>query len=75
MGKHSTVRSIVPGAEYKFLSAIDRGMHEGVQRALAEHKRAGRSIVIERDGEIVEIPAEDIVVDPEFADPPLRQAR
>ncbi|MBX3176100.1 MAG: hypothetical protein KF886_01945 [Candidatus Hydrogenedentes bacterium] len=55
--------------------AFDRGMYEGVQRALAEHKRAGRSIVVERDGKIIEIPAEEITVDPEFADPPLRQAR
>lgn len=56
-------------------AAIRKGMHEGVQRALAEHKRMGRSIVIERDGQIVEISPEEIVIDAEFADPPLRKAR
>lgn len=75
MEKHSTLRSLAPRADDDFLLAIDRGMHEGVQRALAEHKRAGRPIVIEHDGQIVEIPAEDIAVDQEFADPPFRQAR
>jgi hypothetical protein len=59
----------------KIQEAIRDGMHVGVQRALAEHKRMGRPIVIERDGEIVEIPAREITLDPEFAEPPLRQAR
>ena len=49
-------------------------MYEGVQRALAEHKRLGQSIVVERDGQIVEIPPEEIVVVDEFLPPPLRQA-
>jgi len=75
MGNNSTLRSLVSRAGDDFLSAIDRGMYVGVQRALAEHKRAGRSIVIERDGQIVEIPAGEITIDPEFADPPLRRAR
>lgn len=75
MEQHSTLRSLTPKMEVDFLAAVDRGMYEGVQRALAEHKRAGRSIVVERDGEIIEIPADEITVDPEFADPPLRQAR
>jgi hypothetical protein len=34
----------------------------------------GRSIVVERDGKIVEIPPEEIVVAEEFLDPPLRKA-
>jgi len=75
MGKNSTLRSLTPKTEVDFLLAIDRGMHVGVQRALAEHKRAGRPIVVERDGQIVEIPAGEIALDPEFADPPLRKAR
>jgi hypothetical protein len=57
-----------------FLEAVDRAMYEGVQRALAEHKRLGQSIVVERDGQIVEIPPEEIVVADEFLPPPLRQA-
>ncbi len=55
-------------------AAVAKGMCEGVQRALAEHKRMGRSIVVERDGKIVEIPPEEIVVAEEFLDPPLRKA-
>lgn len=55
-------------------AAVAKGMHEGVRRALAEHKRMGRSIVVERDGQIVEIPPEEIVVAEEFLTPPLRQA-
>lgn len=57
-----------------FHEAVDRAMYEGVQRALAEHKRLGRSIVMSRDGQIVEIPPEEIVVANEFLTPPLRQA-
>lgn len=41
---------------------IDLGVQLGVARALAEHKQAGRSIVVWRDGRIVEISPEDIVV-------------
>lgn len=56
-----------------FLEAVDRAMYEGVQRALAEHKRLGQSIVVSRDGQIIEIPAEDIVVDEAFLAPELRK--
>ncbi len=55
-------------------AAFAKGMYVGVQRALAEHKRMGRSIVVSRDGKIVEIPPEEIVVAEEFFTPPLRQA-
>lgn len=54
-------------------AAFAKGMYVGVQRALAEHKRLGQSIVVSRDGQIVEIPPEDIVVAEEFLTPPLRQ--
>lgn len=54
-------------------AAFERGMYEGVQRALAEHKRLGQSIVVSRDGQIVEIPAEDIEVDEAFLAPELRK--
>jgi len=35
----------------------------GVANALAEHKRAGRSVVVMKDGAIVELPPEEIPVD------------
>lgn len=70
----SQALSIECNESVNFLEAVDRAMYEGVQRALAEHKRMGRSIVVERDGQIVEIPPEDIVVADEFLSPPLHQA-
>jgi hypothetical protein len=36
-----------------------------VQDALRAHKRAGRPIVVWRDGRVVEIPPEEIVIDEE----------
>lgn len=45
---------------------IKFGVRRGVARALAAHKKAGQSIVIWRDGKIVEIPPEEIVVDEEL---------
>jgi hypothetical protein len=42
---------------------IEFGVRRGVARALAEHKRLGRSIVVWRDGRIVEISADGIEVD------------
>jgi hypothetical protein len=45
---------------------IEFGVRRGVERALAAHKKAGRSIVVWRDGKIVRIPPEEIVVDEEL---------
>ena len=42
---------------------IDLGVRQGVARALADHKKAGRSIHVWQDGKIVEIPAKKIKVD------------
>lgn len=39
---------------------IDAGMKAAVAKAIEEHRRAGRSIVVSRDGKIVEIPPEEI---------------
>lgn len=39
---------------------IEDGVKRGVARALAEHKRAGRSVVVMKDGKIVELSPEDI---------------
>ena len=41
---------------------IKHGIERGVANALREHKRAGRSIVVERDGKIVAIPPHKIRV-------------
>jgi len=42
---------------------IDLGVRRGVARALAEHKKAGRSIYVWQDGKVVEIPAKKIKID------------
>ena len=41
---------------------ISEVMKRGVAAALREHKRAGRSIVVWEDGNIVTVPADQIVV-------------
>jgi hypothetical protein len=41
---------------------IDIGVHRAAARALAEHKKAGRSIYIWEDGKVVEVPPEKIKV-------------
>jgi hypothetical protein len=45
---------------------IDAGIKAAIARAIEEHRRMGRSIVIWRDGKITTIPPEDI--------PPLSDA-
>lgn len=42
---------------------IDLGVRRGVAHALAEHKKAGRSIVVWQNGRVVRIPPEKIKVD------------
>ena len=58
---------------HRLLAQVDLGVRRGVARALLEHKRAGRNIVVWRDGEVREILPEDISVPPELpgATPPL----
>jgi len=41
---------------------LDEAIQAGVAKALAEHKRAGRSIAIWKDGKVVIIPPEKIKV-------------
>ncbi len=52
----------------EILDKIDYGVRRGAAQALAEHKKAGRSIVIWKDGKVVQIPAEEIVIPKEFKD-------
>jgi hypothetical protein len=41
---------------------IDAGVKAAVATALEEHRRAGRSIVIARDGQIVTLPPDQIPI-------------
>ncbi|OGT52811.1 MAG: hypothetical protein A3F17_05315 [Gammaproteobacteria bacterium RIFCSPHIGHO2_12_FULL_41_15] len=51
-----------------FAQKVDLGVRRGVARALAEHKKAGRSIHVWQDGKIVEIPAKKIKIDKQLLD-------
>ena len=41
---------------------IDRALQRGVKEALLRHKKLGQSVVVCRDGVVVEIPPEEIPV-------------
>lgn len=43
-------------------------LHKAVQHALWTHKRLGNSIAVWQDGQVVIIPADEIVLASEFAD-------
>ncbi len=49
----------------EILRAMENGVRRAVREALRDHKRAGRSIVIWRDGKVVELPPEEI---PDYED-------
>jgi hypothetical protein len=42
--------------------SIDRAFKTGVAKAIAEHKRAGHSIAVWKDGKVVIVPPEEIRV-------------
>lgn len=46
--------------------AIERILQAGVQKALSIHKRLGNPIAVWKDGKVVIIPPEEIVISPEF---------
>lgn len=48
--------------------AIDRLAHAAVQDALRRHKQRGESVVVWRDGQIVTLAPEDILLDEEADD-------
>lgn len=50
------------------LDIIDFGVRLGAERAKAEHKKAGQSIAIWKDGKVVQIPPEEIQFSDEFKD-------
>lgn len=50
-------------------SEIDAAVERAGRQARLKHKQMGVPIVIWRDGQIVEIPPEEIIVDPPIAPP------
>jgi hypothetical protein len=47
--------------------AIELILQEGVRQALSIHKRLGNSIAVWKDGKVVIVPPEEIVISPEFS--------
>ncbi len=52
----------------EILDKIDYGVRLGAARALAEHKKDGRSIAVWKDGKVIQISPEEIVIPEEFKD-------
>jgi hypothetical protein len=49
--------------------AIERILQAAVRRELSIHKRLGNPIAIWKDGKVVVVPPEEIVISPEYLDP------
>ncbi|MDQ5845671.1 MAG: hypothetical protein M3539_10310 [Acidobacteriota bacterium] len=47
---------------------IEKILRRAVNHALLTHKRLGNSIAIWKDGKVVIVPPEEIVISPEFLD-------
>lgn len=45
-------------------AAIDKAIKEAVRQAVLEHKRAGRSLPVWRDGKVVWLPPEEVILSP-----------
>lgn len=48
------------------IEKFELGVNRGVARALSNHKKAGHSIYVWKDGKVVEIPPEKIQVDMDY---------
>ncbi|HAF24329.1 MAG TPA: hypothetical protein DHU55_14300 [Blastocatellia bacterium] len=48
---------------------IERILQVAVQQTLSVHKRLGNPIAIWKDGKVVIVPPEEIVISPEFLNP------
>jgi hypothetical protein len=48
--------------DFNLAARIDYGVKAGVREALIEHKKANRSIVVSKNGKIVHIPPNEIVI-------------
>lgn len=60
--------SIKATQEKDLFEKIDFGIRLGAARAKAEHKKAGRSIAVQKNGKVVRVPADKIEIPEEFKD-------
>ena len=47
---------------FRYRSEIDQAYRRAVREALLKHKQAGNSVIVERDGEMVILPADEIEI-------------
>jgi hypothetical protein len=65
------LKEVVKFAKVNFVEqaeAIERILQSAVQQTLAIQKRLGNPISILKDGKVVIVPPEEIVISPEFSD-------
>ena len=67
--------SISSQQEDDLFKRIDLGVKRGAARALAKHKKAGRSIAVSKNGKVVRIAPEDICIPKEFQDQDLSEKK
>lgn len=53
---------MAPRSDREILDNIHKGISEGVRKAVKEHKKAGRSIAVWRNGRVEKIPPEQIEI-------------
>lgn len=58
------MKEFKPEVEIDYVKRMMIGVRRGVSVALDRHKKLGQYIVVSRNGKIVRIPPEDIVVPP-----------
>jgi hypothetical protein len=59
---YETKQGGIEAVDFEDDEQVDRAMRRGVAEALREHKRKGHSVIIWRDGKVVRIPPEEIIV-------------
>ena len=57
--------NLAPSQRVYDIARVEAAMRRGVREALRQHKRAGNPIVVWRDGQVVWIPADEIVIEDE----------
>jgi hypothetical protein len=60
--QYETNQNGIETVDFEDDAQVDRAMRRAVAEALKEHKRKGHSVVIWRDGKVVRVPPEEIIV-------------
>lgn len=71
IGGESILKEVVTFSRVNFVEqaeAIERILQSAVRQTLAIQKRLGNPISVWKDGKVVIVPPEEIVISPEFSD-------